>query len=234
MKAWFEADEKRKFFACANPHSLEVAVSDPLFRAALCDADLLTPDGIGIVIASVILCGSIRERITGSDMFYGVTDLLNQTRGKVFFLGSTIETLAQIQERISKDFPGITAVGTYSPPFQPVFSNEENSKIVSKINQARPDVLWVGMTAPKQEKWIHANLPRLDVKFVGAIGAVFDFYGGRIKRSNPVFQRLGLEWLPRLLGEPRRLWRRNFVSNPMFLMRIIQQRFKSNNLKDGH
>ncbi len=93
------------------------------------------------------------------------------------------------------------------------------------INTAKPDVLWVGMTAPKQEKWIHQHRDQLDVKFIGAIGAVFDFYTGKVKRSHPVFQKMGLEWLPRLLREPRRLFRRNFVSSPKFLWLVLKQRF---------
>ena len=95
--------------------------------------------------------------------------------------------------------------------------------MLAAINAAAPDVLWVGMTAPKQEKWLHANRARLDVKFAAAVGAVFDFYAGRVKRSHPVFQKLGLEWLPRLLQEPRRLWRRNFVSTPVFLWHLLRR-----------
>lgn len=91
---------------------------------------------------------------------------------------------------------------------------------------AKPDILWVGMTAPKQEKWIYKNRDKLDVKFIGAIGAVFDFYAGKVKRSHPAFQKMGLEWLPRLLQEPQRLWRRNFVSNPKFMFDVMIHRVK--------
>jgi len=97
--------------------------------------------------------------------------------------------------------------------------------MIEQINRAAPDVLWVGMTAPKQEKWIFANKERLQVKFIGAIGAVFDFYSGNVKRSHPFFQRLGLEWLPRLLRDPRRLWRRTFISSPIFLYKILKQKY---------
>jgi len=99
--------------------------------------------------------------------------------------------------------------------------------MVDEINRVKPDMLWVGMTAPKQEKWIYRNKYELDVEFIGAIGAVFDFYTGTINRSRPWFQKHGLEWLPRLLRQPRRLWRRSLVSSPMFLIRILQQRFMS-------
>jgi N-acetylglucosaminyldiphosphoundecaprenol N-acetyl-beta-D-mannosaminyltransferase len=152
---------------------------------------------------------------------------LNATKGKrYFFLGSTEEVLEMIKANMARDYPNIIVAGTYSPPFKPEFSEEDNRAMHEAINRAKPDVLWVGMTAPKQEKWIYQNKAALNVRFIGAIGAVFDFYVGRIKRSHPAFQRVGLEWLPRLIQEPRRLWRRNFVSNPKFLIRVIAQKFK--------
>jgi N-acetylglucosaminyldiphosphoundecaprenol N-acetyl-beta-D-mannosaminyltransferase len=213
------------YFVCANPHSLEVARTDSLFQNAIRNADIIVPDGIGIVLASKILRGSIRERITGMDIFLGLSEKLN-VKGKAsyFFLGSTDENLRKIREKMNHDFPNISIAGIYSPPYKLVFSDEDNSAMVEAINSAKPDVLWVGMTAPKQEKWIYQNKDKLNVKFIGAIGAVFDFYTGNVKRSHPIFQKMGLEWLPRLLREPRRLWRRNFVSNPMFMLRVIKER----------
>jgi N-acetylglucosaminyldiphosphoundecaprenol N-acetyl-beta-D-mannosaminyltransferase len=214
-----------RYFVCANPHSLEVARKDAEFDLAIRNADLVVPDGVGIVIASRILGGSIRERVTGMDIFLGLSEALNKETGySYFFLGSTEQNLIKIKEKMHADFPNITVAGTYSPLFKPEFSEEDNKLMVEAINQAEPDVLWVGMTAPKQEKWIQQNKDRLKVKFIGAIGAVFDFYTGNVKRAHPIFQKLGLEWLPRLLREPRRLWRRNFISNPSFLFRVIRHR----------
>ena len=225
---WIESTE-RKYFVCANPHSLEIARKDPLFEKAIKESDLIVPDGVGIVIASRILGGSIRERITGYDIFWGLSKELNKRGGySYFFLGSTDENLKKIREKMERDFPDIKVAGTYSPPFKPEFSEEDNRVMVEIINEAAPDVLWVGMTAPKQEKWIYRNRDSLNVKFMGPIGAVFDFYTGRVKRSHPIFQKMGLEWLPRLLREPGRLWRRNFISNPTFLLRVIQQRLTKN------
>jgi N-acetylglucosaminyldiphosphoundecaprenol N-acetyl-beta-D-mannosaminyltransferase len=112
-------------------------------------------------------------------------------------------------------------VGTFSPPFKEDFSHEENLTMIETINRAKPDVLWVGMTAPKQEKWIYENREKLDVKLLGPVGAVFDFYTGKVKRSAPIFQKTGLEWLPRFLREPRRLWKRNLISTPRFILRVI-------------
>jgi N-acetylglucosaminyldiphosphoundecaprenol N-acetyl-beta-D-mannosaminyltransferase len=224
---WLKTKDNGRYFVCANPHSLEVARIDKVFEEALRAADLVIPDGVGIVIASWILGGSIRRRVTGSDVFLGLSKLLADDTAQTyryFFLGSTEETLEKIRQKIKADFPNLVVCGTYSPPFRDEFSEEETRLMIEAVNNAEPDVLWVGMTAPKQEKWIYQNRNRLNVKFIGAIGAVFDFYTGNVKRSHPLFQKLGIEWLPRLLREPRRLWYRNFVSNPSFLLRVIKCR----------
>lgn len=222
---WIEYGAQVKYLVCANPHSLEVARKDELFSRAIRDSDLVVPDGIGIVIASKILGGEIRERVTGMDIFLGLSETLKSSGNKrYFFLGSTDSNLKKIEEKMKKDFPKITIAGTYSPPFKPEFSDEDNRLVIDAVNRAQPDVLWVGMTAPKQEKWIYQNKDKLNVKFIGAIGAVFDFYTGNVKRSHPIFQKMGLEWLPRLIRQPRRLWRRNFISNPLFLLRVFKQR----------
>ena len=212
------------WLACMNPHSYAVALHDVPFSQALHAADWLIPDGSGVVLASKMLDGKIRERVTGSDIFQGVHEELNRTSGhSVFFLGSTEETLAALQKRMAVDYPNVRVVGGYSPPFKPIYSQDELNAMVAAVNAVAPDVLWVGMTAPKQEKWIFENHARLNVKFAAAIGAVFDFYTGQVKRSHPVFQRLGLEWLPRLIQQPRRLWRRMFVSAPIFVWYVLWQ-----------
>jgi len=225
--AWIEHGETRHWFACLNPHSLEVAERDGNFKSALNDADFLVPDGVGMLIASKHLGGAIRERVTGYDVFAAVHDQLAATGGsRVFFLGSSPGVLEKIAERFALDYPTLTLAGVYSPPYKPAFSAEDNEAMSEAVNAARPDVLWIGMTAPKQEKWIAEHIDQLDVVFAGAIGAVFDFYAGTVKRSSPVFQRLGLEWLPRLLQEPHRLWYRNFVSNPRFVLRVLVARLR--------
>ncbi|MAC34777.1 MAG: glycosyltransferase [Haliea sp.] len=214
----------RRWLACFNPHSYAVSLQDSHFSSALKDADWLVPDGVGVVMASRLLGGDIDSRVTGSDVFLGLHARMNQQGGmKVFFLGASKDTLADIRHRMARDYPNIELAGTYSPPFKPDYTHAELNEMIAAVNATRPDVLWVGMTAPKQEKWIFDNLPALDIKFAGAIGAVFDFYTGRVKRSHPLFQRLGLEWFPRLLQQPGRLWRRMFVSAPIFVAHVIKQ-----------
>lgn len=205
------------WLACINPHSYATAKTDRQFSDALNDATWLVPDGVGIILAGRVLGSQIPERITGFDVFDAIMKHLNETGGSVFFLGSSEENLCVIQQKVAVDFPRIASVGSYSPPFKEAFSTADNELMIEVINAARPDVVWVGMTAPKQEKWIFANRNRLDVKFIGAIGAVFDFYSGKVRRSHPIFRSMGLEWLPRLIRQPSRLWRRTLVSAPVFI-----------------
>jgi N-acetylglucosaminyldiphosphoundecaprenol N-acetyl-beta-D-mannosaminyltransferase len=216
------------WLACINPHSYVAALDESEFSDALHGADWLIPDGSGIVLASYLLGGNIRQRITGSDIFAALNSKANELGGfSVFFLGSTPDCLEEIRVGMERDYPQIRFAGSYSPPFKQDYTIDESDAMVAAINQASPDILWVGMTAPKQEKWLHQNLHRLDVRFAAAIGAVFDFYTGRVVRSHPVFQRLGLEWLPRLIQEPRRLWRRMFISAPVFMWHVVRARLRS-------
>ena len=224
---WIRSEGKSRYLVCANPHSLEIAGSDKLFRSAILDADLVTPDGVGMIVASRILGGQIRKRITGSDIFYLLSRTLNREKGlRYFFLGSTQENLARLQGKMHQEFPNIDVAGVYSPPFKPKFTPEDSDAMVAAVNHAKPDILWVGMTAPKQEKWIYQHKDRLNVQFIGAVGAVFDFYVGTVKRSNAWFLNHGLEWLPRLIQEPRRLWNRTLISAPKFLMSVVKQRYR--------
>lgn len=225
MIGWLDSEQKGRYFVCANPHSLEVARRDTVFDRALRSAALIIPDGVGILVASRVLGGDIGRRITGMDIFLGLSSELNKRTGcRYFFLGSTAQNLAKLMDKLNAEFPNIAVAGTYAPPFKDEFSEEDGRLMADAINEADPDVLWVGMTAPKQEKWIYRERFRLNVKVIGAVGAVFDFYSGAIKRPHPFFQRTGLEWSARLLREPRRLWRRNLVSAPLFLLRVIQCR----------
>jgi N-acetylglucosaminyldiphosphoundecaprenol N-acetyl-beta-D-mannosaminyltransferase len=176
-----------------------------------------------MVLASRLLKGTVRERVTGSDLFAGVSEKLNAGAGaRVFFLGARDETLVKIRQRMAVDYPNIVVAGTLAPPYRSRFSPAETAAMLEAIERADADVLWVGMTSPKQDLWIYQNRDRLNVRFAAGIGAGFDFYAGDVKRPRPVFRRLGLEWLPRLLNEPVRLWRRTFVSAPIFLWHVCR------------
>ena len=208
-------------FACANPHSLVAAQTDSVFNQALLSADQVVADGVGTVVMGRFLGANIGPRITGSDYFFALMRALEQRGGgRVFFFGSSEQVLGLITHRMSIDFSGLTLCGCISPPFGS-WNEQDNERMLSQINEAKPDILWVGMTAPKQEKWVFENRQFLDVPVIGSIGAVFDFFAGTKPRAPDWMCKLGLEWLYRLLSEPRRMWRRNLLSTPIFIFQVL-------------
>lgn len=139
----------------------------------------------------------------------------------VMFMGSSEKVLDLIVKRVAEVYPHLKVV-TYSPPYKPEFSEEDNKAIIDAINAADPDLLWIGMTAPKQEKWTYSHWDELNIHcHVGTIGAVFDFFAGTVERAPVWWQRHGLEWLYRLLKEPKRMWRRYIIGNALFLFNVI-------------
>ncbi len=207
-----------------NPHSYCVAEKDKAFKIALQESDYLLPDGVGIVMAARILKGEKIEKIAGYDLFMHLMQQLNEKGGRCFFLGAAPQTLEKIKERAAKEFPNVK-VHVYSPPYKAVFSMEESQQMWGAINAVQPEVLFVGMTAPKQEKWVHQHKEHLNANIICSIGAVFDFYAGTVKRPSSFWIKLGLEWLPRFLKEPRRLAERNLISTPKFIGAVIRQKF---------
>ena len=209
-----------------NAHSFVVAQKDPAFADALLHADVLLPDGISIVNACRWLKteNAPDEKIAGADLFAYEMEKLNEKGGTCFFLGSSPATLARIEEKAKYTYPNIRVI-TYSPPYKAVFTAEESQLMVNAVNAANPDLLWVGMTAPKQEKWLHAHWPELDIHcHAGAVGAVFDFFAGTVERAPQRWIDLGLEWLYRFLKEPRRMWRRVFISNFTFFRLVVREK----------
>ena len=212
----------RVVFACANPHSLAVAVRDARFKAALNAADQVVADGAGVTLLGRLVGLGVGPRITGSDYFFSTMRALSDSGNKrVFFFGSTDKVLDMISERLRREFPSVELCGTLSPPFSD-WREEEDGWMIERINAARPDVLWVGMTAPKQEKWVYANSDKLQAPVIGSIGAVFDFYAGTHPRAPQWMRRVGFEWLFRFMREPVRMWQRNLVSTPLFIKLVIQ------------
>ncbi len=204
-----------------NPHSYCEAKKDEVFSDALRNCDVLLPDGSGIVLAAKVLNGKRIKKIAGADLHQFLLKNANRKSQKVFYLGSEVSTLRLIQKRINNEFPNIE-VESFSPPYKEKFSDKETATMLSEIKKFQPDILFVGMTAPKQEKWVFMNQAKIKVHTIASIGAVFDFYAGTVKRSGPIWIKLGLEWLPRLVKDPIRLWRRNFISNPLFLLDLIK------------
>lgn len=203
-----------------NAHSYNVCKRDTEFEKALSNSDILLADGAGIVIALMLLQRRRIHRIAGYDLFMYEMKRLNKINGKCFFLGSSEETLAKIRTKAALDFPNVK-VYTYSPPFKPEFDIQDNQLMIEAINKVKPDALLIGLTAPKQEKWVYRNYNSIKVKHICSIGAVFDFYAGNINRAPLWIQKLGLEWVHRFLSEPKRLWKRYLIGNVIFLKHLL-------------
>ena len=219
-----ELDSSKKMINTINAHSFNTLKKDYFFREALEASHTLLPDGISVVLAMRLLKGIKLKKIAGADLFLYEMQRLNNTNGKCFFLGSTEKTLNLITERAKKEYPGLQ-VYSYSPPFKPIFSEEDSKAMIDAVNQVEPDVLFVGMTAPKQEKWSYQHFQQLKAGHICCIGAVFDFYAGTVKRAPKWMISAGLEWLYRLMSEPQRMWRRYLVGNSLFVIEIIKEKF---------
>ena len=208
-----------------NAHSFNTAKKDQLFADALTNGDVLIPDGVSIVKACkwIKAKSQPKERIAGWDLFALEMGKLEEKGGTVMFMGSSQKVLDLIVKRAAVDYPHLKVV-TYSPPYKPEFSEEDNKAIIDAINAANPDLLWIGMTAPKQEKWAYIHWDDLNIHcHVGTIGAVFDFFAGTVERAPIWWQEHGLEWLYRLIKEPKRMWRRYIIGNTLFLWNMLKE-----------
>ena len=213
-------------FYCLNPHSYEVAREDPAFWRALSRAEALIADGSGITIARRILRLPVPPRVTGYDAFDALCRHFARgpAGGRVALLGATQTVLDAMAARLRVDYPGLEPALLLSPPFQPGFSPEAARGFAEAVNASGADLLLVGLTAPKQELLIEQMHPHLRVSAIAAIGAVFDFYAGTKPRAPEWVGRLGLEWVWRLVREPRRLWRRTFGSGARYVGGIVSGR----------
>lgn len=207
-----------------NAYSYVVAKTDSLFRKALKESDVLLPDGFSVVWAYWILTGRRIKKIAGADIYFYLLKRANDQDQRVFFLGASEETLSLILKRIKNEYPRVKA-GFYSPPFKNKFSDVENKFMISKVNYFRPDVLFVGMTAPKQEKWVYQHKDSVKAGIICSVGAVFDFYAGTVSRPSSFWIKCNMEWFIRFVKEPRRLWKRYFIYSPLFFVDVLKALF---------
>jgi N-acetylglucosaminyldiphosphoundecaprenol N-acetyl-beta-D-mannosaminyltransferase len=212
-----------KIINTINAYSYVVAKNDDEFKKALQQSHILLPDGFPIVSAVRILSNQRIKKIAGEDIFLHLMSVIDKRFGKVFFLGSNDQTLQLMMNRVSIEYPNIR-VNAYSPPFRDRFSLADTGLMLSAINGFAPDVLFVGMTAPKQEKWVAANHQQIDSKIICSIGAVFGFYAGTYSRPSKFWIYLKLEWFVRFIKEPRRLWKRYFYYSPQFFIDVLKQK----------
>jgi len=179
----------------------------------------LVLDGVYFAFASLLLQGQNIKRNQGPDVFYHFMNRLNELNGKAFFLGSTEHTLQKIKDRTRIDYPNIT-FESFSPPFKPVFSDEDNALIVNRINNFKPDILFVGMTCPKQEKWTIKHRKQLNAGLAIAIGNVFDWFSGTQKQIHPFWFKIRLGWFVRIFLRPE-VFKRNIGNQMLFFWHVI-------------
>lgn len=221
-----ELPSSKILISCLNAYSFIIVQNDKLFQSALQNSQVILPDGIAIVFALNILAGIKLKKISGEMLFFHEMEQLNQTRGRCYFLGSSESTNSLIKMRVEKEYPNIM-MDSYSPPFKIEFNEEDNLRMINAVNAFKPDVLFIGMTQPKQEKWAYQHFNELEAGHICCIGAVFDFYAGTVNRAPKWMIGLGLEWLHRLLKEPRRMWRRYLIGNSKFIWLVINEKFRS-------
>jgi N-acetylglucosaminyldiphosphoundecaprenol N-acetyl-beta-D-mannosaminyltransferase len=218
----------RESFVFLNPHSVVIAEHEPAFRSAIVNADGVFCDGVGLSMAALLLNRRRVVRVYGFEFFSALSrELSARKMGRVFFLGGTEGVLDQLMRRYRADFPGVAAVGGFAPPFKIAFGDADIEEMARRVVAFDPEVLWVGLGSPKQEKVLLELMRRCDVRCAAAVGAVFDFYTDRIPHAPAWIRRAGLQWVHRLILEPRRLWKRTLVSSPMFLWLVFRQLLSS-------
>jgi len=220
IAAWAEARESR-YVCFSNVHSVVTAAFDTRFNHVLNDADMCTSDGAPVTWMLRELGARHQPRLNGPDLMWRYLALEASRGGKVYFYGSTPETLKLLKERVEESFPGLQVVGTYSPPFRPETLAEDEDD-VRRINDSGAHVVFVGLGCPKQELWMAQHRGRVHAVMMG-VGAAFEFHAGVRVRAPQWMQVAGLEWLHRLVHDPQRLWRRYLFTNLPFLVMGIGQ-----------
>lgn len=225
-------EEKRKLRIAVTPvNCLLWARQNRDLNSIYNSADIVTADGVPVVWASKLLSEPIRGRVTGLDLLPGFSEIAAQNGYSFFFLGAAEGVADQLAEKLKTAYPALMIAGTWSPPFRERFSDKENREMVDRINRSGADVLWVSLTAPKQDFWIARHFDELNVSVAIGVGAAFDVVAGNVSRSPLWMQQYGLEWLYRLWKEPGRLWKRYLIEAPQFIPLILKQYLKSDKKK---
>ena len=217
---WIE-DHRREYVCVTGVHGVMECQDDAELRAIHNASGLTTTDGMPLVWASRRAGIDDVTRVYGPDLMLEVCEQVVAKNWTSFFYGGAPGVPEQLAARLGQRFPGLRVVGTYSPPFRPL-SPEEGDAVVSMINDCRPDLVWVGLSTPKQERWMAEFRDRLEAPVLLGVGAAFDIHAGLLRQAPPWLQERGLEWAYRLAVEPRRLWRRYLKNNPRFVASILR------------
>ncbi len=217
---WIEKERKKcHWIVVTGMHGIMEGHKDKNFKSILNSADLFVPDGISLIWLARLQGFFLKKRVTGTDLMEEFFRLAIKKGYSNFFYGDTKETLKMLIAKLATKFPGLKIAGFYSPPFRPLIPKEEEEAI-KKINKAKPDVLWVALGLPKQEKWIFEHKEKLKVPVVVGVGAAFKFLSGKIKRPPGWIGELGFEWLWRFFQEPKNVWKR-ILDIPLFVFLVL-------------
>ena len=214
---------ERHYITLTNPHSVMLCHRSEQMMAATAGAGLTLPDGAGIILAARLLGYPHSGRLDGPSLMLHICDLGRKYGYRHFFYGGVENVADRLAERLCKLYPGLKVAGTYCPPFRPV-TDEEDQHAVQMINETRPDIVWIGLGAPKQERWMAAHVKRIQAPAMIGVGAAFDFHSENVKWSPAWIRKLGMEWAYRLAQNPSRMWRRNVIDSPLFLSKVVRQR----------
>jgi N-acetylglucosaminyldiphosphoundecaprenol N-acetyl-beta-D-mannosaminyltransferase len=216
------ARRESKYVTITGVHGVMESQGDEDIRKIHNQAGMVTPDGMPLVWLGRFNKHKNVNRVYGPDLMLEIFAKSSAKGYRHYLYGGNEGVPELLKSKLEARFPGVNIVGTYSPPFR-ALSKEEDEKIVSMLSVAKPDIIWVGLSTPKQERWMAGHVDRLNVPALIGVGAAFDFHSGLIKQAPSWMQKSGLEWLFRLLTEPKRLWRRYFRNNPRFIFLIVRQ-----------
>ena len=218
---WIEEGE-RHYVCVTGVHGVMESQRDPALARIHNASGLTTPDGMPMVWAGRRAGARHMARVYGPDLMLALCELAAKRGWSSFLYGAREGVPELLAERLGARFPGLKVAGTYSPPFR-ALTPEEDADLVRRIEQVRPDLLWVGLSTPKQERWMADHIDKLQVPALLGVGAAFDMHAGLLPQAPPWMQRRGLEWVYRLAKEPRRLWRRYLANNPRFVTAILRR-----------
>jgi N-acetylglucosaminyldiphosphoundecaprenol N-acetyl-beta-D-mannosaminyltransferase len=221
IERWI-TDGEQHYVCVTGVHGVMECQRDPELRGIHNRSGLTTPDGMPMVWAGRY-AGARISRVYGPDLMLALCAVAAERGWRHYFYGGGDGTPERLADRLRERFPALRVVGTCSPPFRPL-TEEEDAAIVQAINGASPDIVWVGLSTPKQERWMANHVGRVRAPVLIGVGAAFDIHAGTLAQAPRWMQRSGLEWLYRLIREPRRLWKRYLVNNPAFVVRILRHR----------
>ena len=222
MEKWIGEKNFGNYICISNMNDIAYGYKDEQIKKATNAASLSVPDGMSLVFLARLKGFDIKERVYGADLMQGFFKMAVQKGYRNYFYGGSEEALKGLTANVKKQFPQLKIAGFYSPPFRPL-DKKEKGEIIDKINEVSPDVLWVGLGCPKQQLWMSEHRGRLKVPVMVGVGAAFDFLSGNKKQAPKWMRNNGLEWLFRLVKEPKRLWKRYLIGNTIFVWLVLKE-----------